>query len=212
MLLRDKWRTISAFLVQLISITLLVVSFWPVNRKQHTIILQSIEPYIDDRKLLIDWPETLKLGETSTMTIKLSVMQSAQEKQPDSAGQNQSSHNSGGFPHVVVESYLDIQGINSDPPGVENQPMLKARDIQTSWKLSPNEPGTFSGTIWVVYHLFDSNGVDVERRPLLAYPLAIECVAILDTSIQVVRWMGGLGIVFSLILFFVRKSTSNFSK
>jgi len=97
---------------------------------------------------------------------------------------------------IILLNRLELNSLDITPRG-EGRVLLEPDSIAVlEWKIRAFEAGTYKGTLW----LFEINEAG-EQSLLLARPLTLEVRDFLGLRISIVRWMLGLILISSLLLF-----------
>ncbi len=158
------------------------------------------------RLIVLEWPQRIRVGESDRIQLLLEVDENGtitptvlvdgnnQEVEPIYIPDLYEDY------YLNVESRLDIAGMDVLPQGVVSTSLLKGKNVSFAWSLSPRQPGTFAGTVWLHLNLIPKNGDFVQKELLFAKPIEIEGTNVLGLPLRTARWAGMLGTGTSFIL------------
>lgn len=175
---------------------------------QLTPITTAAPRLLERRLAVLDWPETIRVGESDVLRLSLVVDEQGNITPTASIGGHQTDGTPVEIPNLydtynlVAEARLDLAGVTVEPHGSISETMQPGREIMFSWSISPSQPGTFRGTLWIYLNLVPKAGGQAERRTLLAPIVEIRANSPLGLPPGVARWAGALGTVAATILGF----------
>ncbi len=224
---RMKTFTLKArlgLLLLILSLLWLGVVFWPLTQQTQVLsfgnlIVSAIGPIptpvrpeeatpvpenipTEQRSLQLEWPEKIRVGEARRIRLGLEMLDAI--KPAGDLSESEVITPSDWYAHynVVVESRLDLAGMSVKPDGTMNEPMRPGEPVVFYWSVSPEQTGSFEGTVWVYINLIPKNGQTAERFLLLARPLDIQAVSFLGMPAWFSRGLGAAGAFLGLIFGF----------
>ncbi|HSV85879.1 MAG TPA: hypothetical protein VLH85_04850, partial [Levilinea sp.] len=183
-----KYRTIRRFFGYLLlatSLVLLAVALWPAARRQQQIssnfsgalvAVAGIESaqVTETRLLTIEYPHSLRVGDADLVHLSFEV---------DQEGRIPPTPQTGGTPlddeiievtdlydthNLVLEARLDLAGMQIAPQASISEPLRRGQALTFYWSISPSQPGTYRGNLWVYLNLVPKGGGELERIALVA--------------------------------------------
>lgn len=160
----------------------------------------------EKRLLVLDWPESIRVGEGDFIFLTLEVDQNgvltptAQIAGHAVSGTPLELPNLYETHSLVVETRLDMAGLDIAPQGTMSEALHPGQIAQFAWSIIPNETGIYRGMLWLYLNIVPKSGGELDRRMLLARQMEIEAVNVLGLPVKVMRWTGILGTVTSAIL------------
>lgn len=154
----------------------------------------------EDRKLIIEWPEHLRAGDSDLILLSVAV---------DENGQFTTSTQSSdiaevGIPvdipnlyethNVMAAARLEMAGLEVEQEEIR-EPLRPGKPVTFRWNIRAGEAGTYRGVLWLHLEFVPKNGGDIERMTLLARPVEIETVGLLGLSVQMARGLAGVGLL-----------------
>lgn len=150
----------------------------------------------EPRSLELSWPKSLRLGDDGTLrlTVSLSSGSSGSSTGDQTPPGIYESYN------LVMQSHLDLPGIERNPTGEVSQAMLPGQPVVFLWYLRPSTPGVFSGKVWLHMRFVPRSAGQEQRILLAAQQVDIEVVTRLGMSGNQARLYGSLGLVAGALL------------
>jgi hypothetical protein len=204
-------------LILVISLFLLAGSVWPTNRMQQQ-ITSSFEPSLgaapdvgsaglqETRLLTIEWPRAVRVGDSDLVRLRFEVDPVGRLTPAPESGGSSIQDEVIGIPdlydthNVVVEVRLDLAGMQVAPQATITEPIRRGQALVFYWSISPVQPGTYRGTLWVYLNMVPKGGGDIDRRALVAYRMEIEARSVLGLPASIARWGGAAGTLLGMIL------------
>ena len=162
----------------------------------------------EKRLMSIEWPTSIRVGDSDIIRLTLEVDQQGQLTPTVEisghriVGREISIPNLYDTDNVFAEARLDMAGLQVSPDGAVRQTMLPGQTLIYYWSISPTQPGTYRGTLWVYLDLVPKTGGEMDQRTLIAHRIDIQSNTVLGLSAVTARWFGAGGAVFSSILGF----------
>ncbi len=212
----NRIRNGLALILCLFSLVLIIWSSWPLRRSHQTLPVQSAilsastnAVLKEPRRISIDWPEKIRLGDDETISLLLEVDEigritpaagrTGQQVAETSieAADLFDTHN------LIAEARLDMAGVNVLPKGLIQEPLGRGQTLHFYWNIQPQQTGSVRGTLWLFINAIPKTEEGTaDRMPLLAKELEIETISVLGLATNWARRIGLMGIGFSLILGF----------
>ncbi|HMD88464.1 MAG TPA: hypothetical protein VKF38_04820 [Anaerolineaceae bacterium] len=162
----------------------------------------------EKRLLSIEWPSSIRVGDSDIIRLMLEVDMQGQITPTVEVSGHKILGRKISIPdlydadNIFAEARLDMAGMQVSPDGAVRQTMLPGQTLIFYWSISPNQAGTYRGTLWVYLDLVPKSGGEMDQRTLLAYRIDIQSNTVLGLSATTARWFGAGGAVFSSILGF----------
>jgi hypothetical protein len=145
-------------------------------------------------KIQLSWPTWIRLGDSGVIRLVVEP-----GEQPGDAGDS-----------LWVESRLEADGVEVFPAGALMEPLLPGRQAIFHWSVQPVQPGDRGVVVWVYVRSQPLQGGDSGGQALTAQKIVIPAVGLFGLQGQVVRLLGGIGLVvglaFYLDIYLMRKS------
>ncbi|HOD04530.1 MAG TPA: hypothetical protein PKH92_05745 [Anaerolineaceae bacterium] len=167
----------------------------------------EIQPALPEQRLLsLEWPSRLRVGDSDIVKLTLEVDASGNITPTAEIGGHEITGQPVFIPNLydthdlVLESRLDLAGIQVEPSGSLSSPLQPGTTVTFYWSLSADHPGTYRGTLWVYLNLIPRNGGPSQQQVLLGKRLDIEAQNLLGLTGGAARTTGVIGAVFGFIL------------
>jgi len=168
--------------------------------------VQGIPAVAETRRLTLEWPPTLRAGDSDTIRLTLEVDALGKLTPTAEVG----GHEVGGevvtFPNlydthnVWAEAWLDIAGVNLKPDEHVSQPLLPGQSVTFYWSVQPEKVGDYRGTAWLKLHFIPKAGGESSERVISAQRLEIRAVNLLGMGGAPARLLGGVGLLLGSLL------------
>jgi hypothetical protein len=149
----------------------------------------------------LSWPTRLRLGDPGLIYLTIQP-----DSQAPSAGQNAVEFPQGVAYNLLVESNLDISGVQAVPVGLVVEPMQPGQPVKFYWSVRADRRGVYDGAIWVHLRFIPLGGTSPDnqnaevRRPLTNQPIEIETQDLFGLGGPQARMLGGMGLVLGCLL------------
>ncbi len=167
----------------------------------------EIQPALPEQRLLsLEWPSRLRVGDSDIVKLTLEVDASGNITPTAEIGDHEITGQPVFIPNLydthdlVLESRLDLAGIQVEPSGSLSSPLQPGTTVTFYWSLSADHPGTYRGTLWVYLNLIPRDGGPSQQQVLLGKRLDIEAQNLLGLTGGAARTTGVIGAVFGFIL------------
>lgn len=105
---------------------------------------------------------------------------------------------------LLIEARLDMPGGRVFPQGTVRQTLAAEQRLKFVWQFIPYSKGKLSGTLWVFINTVSESG-EVDRYPVLAYPLEVQVQGGLGIPVQTIRLLCILGFVCGGLMLLYQK-------
>jgi hypothetical protein len=206
-------------LMLVLSICLLILSFWSFPRDTQVISIREIEIplngdpsddkadgvpatqplLLDQRIMVIETPKKIWKGGEDEVSFSLEVDPAATRLSPADPllRVEHIENNLAGLYNIVVESRLEMTGVFLP---TFSTPMLEREDVEFNWIISSGQEVIRHGNLWVYLNIVPVNNLETRgndlRIPILARKIQIPIITFLGMSVQTMRWFGSVGIFF----------------
>lgn len=195
-MLKSKVDLIFLAIFLIASVVLVAIS-WPLPRENtqltvsagqvgHDEIIQPALPF-DNLMILIDFPKVIRTYEQTQASIKVVPERWTLGDEIEKPG-------------LMVETRLDLAGIQIDPSGIVSQPLTSRDGLSFNWGLETNKPGIYKGTLWIFLVNIDEG----KSWPILARAIEIRANEVLPVNPVKLRWVLGMVCLVAIILLAVR--------
>jgi len=202
---RKTHLIIIAFMIAL-SASLIGWSYWPLGADENQVFINpdnmilsgANDPQpavLEFRTLSTFWPRSVRIGDSGVVRLDFSL--------------DPVMHQSIGNPqlvdvydlyNVLVDVRLEMPGAVVAPPGLFSQPLRPGQNITFNWRIYPNDVGQVSGTLWVYLRFVPRDMGEQEQVLIAVKQFKVESFALFGLGVGVVRVIGGIGFVLSIIL------------
>ncbi len=153
-------------------------------------LVEGAASEIDSRFLRLEFPPRLRAGDPGIIRLKLLIDEASQvaileENRPDTH-------------HIMAEARLELTGMQVNPAGLASQPLRPGQELDFLWQVRSSAVGIATGTVWFYMRFVPLTGGLEQVQALSAQKIEIETVHFLGLGAQTVRWLGGVGLVFSV--------------
>lgn len=181
------WRLLALFLL-LLAISLTLWAYWPVveNDANLTVFIPLAgEDYIT-RQVILRTPARLRLGETAL--VQLLLLSTDKEPVFDDCS-------------LLTEASLELPGFRLEPAVMQQQAITANRDAIFSWQVIPQRSEDVKGVAPLSFYVYLADGQLAAESLLSAQSFEISVSSILGLSITLLRFLGVIGVIISLLLF-----------
>ena len=163
----------------------------------------------EQRLVLIEWPEKIRLGDGDIVRLTLEVDETGVVTPTAEIEGHQVTGTPVEIPdlyethNLVVEARLDLAGAAVSPPqGTIQEPLRRGQVLHFYWSIQTQQIGRTRGTLWLFLNLIPKDEGEPDRKALLSKQLEIETVSVLGLPANLARWTGAIGTAFSVVLGF----------
>jgi hypothetical protein len=190
-----------AFLV--LAAILLFWSLLPAGRQSQALPLTVPQlgqpmPFVslEARQIHLEWPATLRLGETGLVRLKLD---------PDNLG----SATSGAQPtfqdiyeayNLVAEARLELQGADVQPPAAISEPLTPGGAVTFFWHVRPQQAGSYRGTVWLYLRFIPKGSGEELRQAVSAQEVSLRVVTLFGLAAAPAKLLGAAGLGVASLL------------
>jgi len=193
----DAW-----LLLSVIGLGLLVWAFLPAQTLRQTAVLAS-KPFdatpdlalpkalIEARNLVVEVPQSLRLGETGV--IKLSIV-------PDPSGTPLQNIRVGKDYNAMIQARLEGDEGVLVPSGTQEEALPAGNKAIFTWQVTSQSDVELKATLWAYANLVPTAGGDEVRWPVLSLPLKIPVISLFGLPVSTVKTIGIACLVLGLAL------------
>jgi hypothetical protein len=162
----------------------------------------------EQRLMSIEWPSSIRVGDSDIIRLTLEadkqgqITPSVEVSGHQLLGKEISIPNLYDIDNIIAEARLDMAGLNISPDGAVRQTMLPGQTLIFYWSISPNQAGSYRGTLWVYLDLIPKSGGEMDQRTLIAHRIDIQSNTVFGLPATTARWFGAGGAMLSSILGF----------
>jgi hypothetical protein len=95
--------------------------------------------------------------------------------------------------NVTAEARLDMAGMLVQPADAIYEPLKRGQSATFYWSIRPQEPGIYSGTVWLHLNFADKLSGEQSRIAVSAQIIKIKAVDFFGLPVNVVRSLGVIG-------------------
>lgn len=184
-----RWLSLFTILV-----SALVLIWLSLPQMQQQVVLEvspsGFVPIEDAGEFHISLPTMLRIGQPSEITLILQDV-----KRIDGGS---------GEMGLLVEARLDMPGVGVFPQGTVRQTLTEGQLLRFVWRCTPYSQNKFSGTLWVFINTVSENG-QLDRYPILAYPLEIQAKRGFGIPVQLIRLLCFVGLFSGMLMLLYQK-------
>lgn len=184
----------------------------PVSLPTPTLASEAEEPQPaipESRRLTLEFPPVIRTGDSARIRLQLEVDDRGNITPTAVVEGNVISGEVVEIPNlyethnVVAEARLDMAGMEVQPSGPINEPLLPGQPVTYFWSVRPKESGKYEGTVWLHLRFIPKNGGEETRVPASVQFLEIEANSFLGLlNGGAARGIGALGSVVGSVLGF----------
>ncbi len=104
--------------------------------------------------------------------------------------------------NVTAEARLDLAGMQVQPADAIYEPLKRGQSATFYWSISPQETGTYRGTVWLHLNFADKSTGEQSRIAVSAQIVEIEAVDFFGLSVNLVRTSGVIGSIIGGVVGF----------
>ncbi len=160
--------------------------------------LPTFSQFPENREVIIDFPKTIWIGNSDQVKLTLKVINPEDEPVINSP----QTRNLFETHDIYIETRLDVPGMELSPVDPVQAPLIETHDNIFLWEVNPKTAGTYRGNLWVFLNLYPKGEGQVERIPLVIFPIEIRAILILGITSAVARYLAVFGAGFGLFLIF----------
>lgn len=141
-----------------------------------------------DYTLNVSWPRWIRAGETGTIIVALSAVESVETRADDRAAQ-------------VVLMEPEILALPVEPPGRMQASLAPGQSLNLSWQVVGLLSGQYPGKLIVSFGFYDEVLAELVPVPVAVVDLAIRVRSLWGLETNLVIWLGVVGLVLWGVLF-----------
>lgn len=205
-----KFRHAVSFVLLLISVAVIV---WASLPNEHHTVVQIIPPAqmqnpqtmqgarqvsMPERQVVLEWPETMRIGEDETITLKFEpvVADPGSSNQPSGYSDIYSRYN------LMAEASYDVAGIAVKPSNPTRESLPAGESVMFTWKVNADKEGSYNGTLWLSLRFLPLDGGQASQMPIYIREINIQTSSLLGLNESRAYFWGGVGVVLALALVF----------
>lgn len=199
---------------RILSIVMLIASVWilawaliPARRQT---LVQPIAPVtvseidggiktvlvISDYRVVLEWPETLRIGESGLMTLTFEPAPIRENSQalPATAVSVYTSNN------LMAESSFEVAGLQVNPAVPRRESLPEGKSVKQKWQLSTLQSGDYRGSLWLSLRILPLSGGTPSNMPVFIHEVDLHATSLLGVSGLLARVAGSIGLILGLAL------------
>jgi len=141
-----------------------------------------------DYTLNVSWPRWIRAGETGTIVVALSAVESHETQAGDRAAQV-----------VLVEP--EVLALPVEPPGRMQASLAPGQSLNLSWQVVGLLSGQYPGKLNVSFGFYDETLAELIPVPVAVVDMAIRVRSLWGLQANLVIWLGVVGLVLWGVLF-----------
>lgn len=141
-----------------------------------------------DYTLNVSWPRWIRAGETGTIVVALSAVETGELQAVDRAAQV-----------VLVEP--EILALPVDPPGRMQASLASGQSLNLNWQVEGILTGQYPGKLNVSFGFYDETLAELVPVPVAVVDMSIRVRALWGIEASLVIWFGVVGLVLWGTLF-----------
>ena len=173
-----KWYRWVGIVLAAISAVCLIISSWPVTKHSNQVTFTNSEGIAGT--LHITQPSQMNVGGKSEISLQVIINQNQNE-----------------ISSLIILSKLEMDNITVTPKGEGKVTIDPTKPLMLNWQITPFKSGVHSGTLWLF--MLDDDG---EKNLVLARPIELTTKTLFGLSLQIVKMLSIIGLLFGLILLF----------
>jgi hypothetical protein len=204
MLNRRRIRLISTVAVLSIAAILLFWSLLPARREIRVLPLTVPQlggptPFgsLEARQIRIEWPATIRLGETGLVRLELEPVKSATD-----ASSAQPPLDADKSYHLIAEARLEMLGAEVQPSAEISEPLLPGQSVTFFWHVRPGRVNDYDGTLWLYLRSIPAGEGQELRQAVSAQQISIQAMTFFGLAATPTKLLGALGLIIGVVLGF----------
>jgi hypothetical protein len=192
----SSWRRIRLILTVAFLILAAILLFWsllPAGRQSQALPLtvpQLGQPTsfasLEARQIHLEWPATLRLGETGLVRLDLEPDYSA-PLTPIAQPTFQDIHEAY---NLVAEARLELLGADVQPPAVISEPLTPDGAVTFFWHVRPQQAGSYRGTVWLYLRFIPKGSGEELRQVVSAQEVSLRSVTLFGLAAAPAKLLG----------------------
>lgn len=161
---------------------------------------------LEERLLVLEWPSRIRTGDSDLIILTLELDEegnmtpTAQFEDHQVRGSAVEIPNLYDTHNIIAQARLDMAGVAYTPQGELVEPMRPGVPVVFSWSISPQNVGSYRGTVWVHLQFLPLDGSEVSRRVLSAQVVEVDSVNLLGLGGTSARLIGAVGAMVGAFL------------
>lgn len=225
-----KIRRAIALILFLISVSLIV---WASLPNPHQSLTQPIsyaetktpiEPQgstssmMVSRQVVLDWPKSMRIGDTDEISLILQPVESGASTQNPSF----ISTDIYSIYNIMAEARLEVAGITVNPANPVRESMPVGQTVKYKWEVNTNRVGQFTGKVWLYLRLLPLDGSTPNQVPVFIREVRLQTYSLFGMNETMAYILASVGIVASIVIVYgdlirwirrwMRKITTNNAK
>ncbi len=158
---------------------------------------QGVDPALMETRLVrLEWPEAMRIGEEYSITLDFEQLQDNNLPENPIVGFSDVYD----CCNVMAEARFEVSGIKVDPASATRESMPPGQPVSFKWKISAEQAGSYSGTIWLSLRFLPLDGGTPIQGPVYVNNLLIDARSILGLSGGMARLLGWVGVILGIFL------------
>jgi hypothetical protein len=161
---------------------------------------------LEERLLVLEWPSRIRTGDSDLIILTLEIDEDGNMTPTAQFDDHQVRGSAVEIPNlydthnIIAQARLDLAGVDYTPRGEMVEPMRPGVPVVFSWSISPQNVGTYRGTVWVHLQFIPLDGSEPSRRVLSAQVLELDAVNLLGLGGTPARLIGAVGAMVGAFL------------
>ena len=161
---------------------------------------------LEERLLVLEFPSRIRTGDSDLIILTLEMDEDGNMTPTAQFDDHQVRGSAVEIPNlydthnVIAQARLDLAGVDYTPRGEMVEPMRPGVPVVFSWSISPQNVGTYRGTVWVHLQFIPLDGSEPSRRVLSAQVLELDAVNLLGLGGTSARLIGAVGAMVGAFL------------
>jgi len=198
-----RWTAVTLLLL---SVALVVWSFWPLKTQRQTLDFSdknlaqigftaaqqvALKEY-HLAQITLEWPQEMRIGETGRITLSI-------EPQLNAGAINVSQA-------LAIDAQMDLVGLQFYPANEERTSLPAGQLLRLFWQVSAAQGGEYAGNAWLYIVFPDTTGASNtsgQGLPLSAQNLAIKVISLAGLDVTQVRILAAVGIAAAALIMLI---------
>ena len=160
--------------------------------------LASIPTILETRKVVLEWPGSLRIGDTDVISL---VFEPIQNEAVASSAQGKFSDIYNNY-NIMAEARIEAAGVRVNPANPTRESMPSGHTVKFKWQVNIEQTGSYQGNVWLSLRFLPLDGSPASQWPVFVRQVDIHAISIFGLSAAWARLLGGVGILLSGLIIF----------
>ncbi|MFZ0533471.1 MAG: hypothetical protein WAM09_09845 [Anaerolineales bacterium] len=186
---------------------------WAILSSMRQVVVQSISPsemqipssgeppipsILESRQVILEWPASMRIGDNGIITL---IFEPIQKDAPSPDPQAELTNVYNNY-NLMAEARIEAVGIKVDPANPTRESMPSGQSVKFKWQVSVEQAGSYNCNLWLSLRFLPLDGSQASQVPIYVHEVEIHATSLVGMSGPVGRLLGGMGIIFSILVIF----------